>query len=219
MKISSEMIPDDIKVFLEIIYDRINSDFNVYIIGGYLRDKACGKEPKDLDIALIPKEGKPLQANYIPDKCYVNYNKFIRDIKGTEDLQKRGVYQIVGMFNRKLSTSDIQYIVYDKYMTREEVASDMDMGLAQIVWCPEDDTIYATQNFIDDNVHKVIKCYHEYDADRMYRRYERMKAKFPDYIVIGMPEMEVLPEQEQKERKAGTYKRPTFTGSFISEDL
>lgn len=212
-------IPEDIKGFTLDIQERVSECFDVYLGGGLLRDLYCDLQPKDVDVFFVPKQENIKEVTYIPPKCYVNYNKLTLGIKNSGDLRGRGVYQVVGMFNRSLSIPEVQFIVYNKFLSEKELARDFDLGICQIVWSAREDTIYMAEGFIEDHTHKVIRCLHDYDLERTYRRFERMLHKFPDYTPIGMPEMEVLPEQEQKERKAGTYKRPTFTGSFIAEDL
>ena len=211
------LVSQDVIDLLTDLRERVGLDFNIYLSGGYLRDVLCGLTPKDVDIVLAPKGDRPLEMYYIPSRYYVNYNTLAGGITDKSDMIERGVYQVVGLFNSKLSTPEVQFIVYSKPMTQEEVAFDFDMGINQIVWDGVSDEPTYTGAFLDGHKGKYIECMHDYCKVRTYRRFERMKEKFPEYETINMPSESVLPVEELRQRKAGTYVRP-ITGSFVGDD-
>ena len=190
-------IPEETKEFIRDIQNNLKGIFEVYLGGGTLRDLYCNKEIKDTDIFFIPCDGVAKNISYIPAKCYINYNKSTADLTDTSDMKERGVRQVVGLFNSKLTPCDIQFIVYDKKLTALDLAEDLDMGINQIVWSATEDKITYSPNFIDGHSDRVIECLHNYDEVRQYHRYQRMLNKFPDYTTVGMPSESVLPLQEQ----------------------
>lgn len=213
----TNLVAQDVIDLLTDLRKRVGEDFNIYLSGGYCRDVLCGLTPKDVDVVLTPKKDRPLEMYYIPSRYYVNYNTLAGDVTDKSDMIERGVYQVVGLFNSKLSTPEVQFIVYSKPMTQEEVAFDFDMGINQIVWDGISDVPTYTEAFLEGHKGKYIECMHDYCKVRTYRRFERMKDKFPEYEIINMPSITVLPVEEVRQRVAGTYTRP-ITGSFIGED-
>jgi hypothetical protein len=213
-------IPEDIKEFVKDISLRVSEEFDVYIGGGFLRDNCKALHPKDLDLFFIPKviAKTPAQVGYIPAKCYVNYNKNVANMSHTEDMDARGVSQVVGLFSPKLSTSEVQFIVYKKPMTMEDLAKDFDMNINQIVWCPTLGKVYASPSFTTGHDRRFILCMHEYNKVRMYDRYNRMELKFPDYEVIGKPLVIELPEITQLALSMGTHQDTAHVGSMIGEE-
>ena len=209
-------IAEDIKALLKGIQEEVKDKFTVYLGGGLVRDGYCGKTPKDTDIIFIPHLGNEgIEVSYIPEKFYCNYNKRVSEMSNTSDMQARGVTQVVGLFNSKLSTPEVQFIVYSKHLTMEELAADFDMGLCQVVWSPLEDVFYATDRFIQDHKRKIIECLHDYDKVRTYDRYCRMEAKYTDYKVVGKPSSSVLPFSDMLAAVSGTYKPREPTGSMV----
>ena len=209
-------IAGDIKELLKGIQEEVKDRFTVYIGGGAVRDGYCNKTPKDIDIVFIPhKSNEGGEVSYLPERFYCNYNKRISELNDTSDMRARGVSQVVGLFNGKLSTPEVQFIVYEKHLTTGELAQDFDMGINQVVWSPIDESFYATQAFLGAHENKIIECLHDYDPLRMYDRYCRMEAKFSDYKVVGKPDHDVLPVDDQLSAVCGTYKPRTPTGSLV----
>lgn len=208
-------IPDDIKSFVKDIQERVHNTMDIYIGGGWIRDNYCNLTPKDLDIFIVPKCEGINEVGYVPAKCYVNYNKRVSDLTNTQDMKDRGVSQVVGLFNSKLSTTEIQFIVYDKFLTSQELAADFDMSINQVVYSVEKESIYATDAFFNGHRNKVIECLHDYDPVRTYDRYCRMEQKFTDYEVVGKPSASVLPLLSFESVLSGTYKPRESTGSMV----
>lgn len=208
-------IAEDVKLLLQDIQQRLDGEFDVFIAGGYLRDLYCNKPIKDLDIFFVPCDDKTKDVSYIPAKFYINYNKRLSNLTNTSDMASRGVSQVIGLFNSKLSTPEVQFIVYGKHLTMQEVAKDMDMGINQIVYYHVREGVYATEAFIKGHEDKVIECLHEYDVVRTYDRYCRMEAKFSDYRAVGKPDHDVLPIDDQLSAVCGTYRPRTPTGSMV----
>ena len=214
----SARIPQDIKDFIIDIQEQVKGQFAVYLAGGFLRDLDNGLTPKDVDIFFTPCNDTKQDLGYIPARCYVNYNKKVSSFTHTDDMEQRGVSQVVGLFNSKLSTTEIQFIVYDKCLTMEAIAEDLDMGINQIIWSPILDRVIPTEGYLNDHSNKTITCLHDYAEVRTFRRFERMLEKFQDYTPINMPSKEVLPLSERIQRMTGSYVRPTSVGSFVGEE-
>lgn len=140
-----DKIPYEVKQLLREIEEK-SEGYNVYLAGGYLRDlyhEVASYDwshnifdimftPKDIDVIFIPTFGAKEFSLPTIERSYVNYDKPAKDI--SEDMAARGVTQLRGLFVPKLTTSDVQFIVYGKHMTRQEVAADMDCGINQVVW-------------------------------------------------------------------------------------
>lgn len=208
-------IAEDVKDLLKDLSKQLNGEFDVYLGGGYLRDSYCGLTPKDVDVFLVPVDNTPKRVSYTPAGYYINYRKIVGD--NNPELQHRHLHELVGLFNGKLSTPEVQFIVYDHYMDAYEVAEDLDMNINQVVWCPLKDILYSTQAFIKGHEDNVIECLGNDNDVRKYHRYERMSVKFPLYSTKGMPPYSVLPIGEQLQRLSGKYKPITSEGSFMSE--
>lgn len=203
-------IPQDIKDFVKEIQEK-SEGYHVYIAGGFCRDKYTGLTPKDLDIVMIPLSRENSYI-HIPARCYINYNKTTEDVGDSSDMKKRGVKQLIGMFNHSLSTKEVQLIVYDKYLPAHQVAEDMDMNIVQVIWDAKMDRVEATEAFVKGHEDKVIECLHEYDSVRMWHRFLRMESKFPSYKSINKP-----PEPAKAIRQSGSSAR--HSGSIdLGED-
>lgn len=213
-------LPEDVEEFIKDIAKQVSVNFDVYLGGGYIRDTYCGLTPKDVDIFFVPKKEQevPLQVGYIPTRCYINYNKNVSSMTHTEDMDARGVSQVIGLFNSKLSTTEVQFIVYKKPLTQEELAKDFDMNLNQCTWCPVKDKFYLSPEFISAHKDKELRCLHKYNTLRTYERYERMERRFPSYEVIGKPLVEDLPQITQLSVAMGTFKDTSHAGSMVGEE-
>ena len=183
---------------------------HVYLVGGYLRDKYVypqarktrflswmGKDnqPKDVDIVLIPRS---TSERAVPVEAVkgglVMYIKDCND----NDMAVRGVDKLVGVRMYELSTRDVQLIVYDKFLSEEEVMLDMDMNIVQAIYNPLTDEVHVSDAFLKGHNEKVIECLHKYDEERMLVRYERMEAKLSGYTTKGKPTLQL----SRKKRKA-----------------
>ena len=178
-------IPEDVQAFIDEVVSK-SEGCKIYIAGGYIRDLYLGMEPKDVDVFIIPQPGARAQP-WTPVKGYTNYHKMAGEIP---DMQDRGVHSVKGVWYSKMSTSDVQFIQYERHMSIEELAADMDMNICQIAWCPETGKLVPTVDFMDGHKEGFIECLHDYDIHRQFSRYERMEAKFPDYTTVGKPDLD-----------------------------
>jgi hypothetical protein len=200
-------IRTDVLEFIEDVAKK-TIGYDVYLGGGYLRDLYCGLEPKDIDLFFIPN-GNDRELPIL-SKTYINYSRSADEIP---DMQERGVDKVVGLFAPKLSTCDVQFIVYKKFLTADELAADMDMNINQCMYHIESKQFFLSKEFVYGHSEMVIQCLHTFDQTRMFKRYERMKGKFPSYGVIGQP---VLVE-EMRATILGDIARRQVTGSYIEE--
>jgi len=164
--------------------------YDVYLAGGYLRDLDYGTNtPKDVDLFFVPNSEEGLKHLPVWDH-FLGLGYPVYDYcSPTQDMRERGVDRVVCFVNKELSTQEVNYIVYDHFLTMEEVALDFDMGINQIVYDIQKDILFRSDNYIAHHENKVIECLHKFSKERMWQRYQRMKAKFPDYDVIGEPEV------------------------------
>jgi hypothetical protein len=209
-------IPQDVLDFLDVVVAKTKG-YHVYLGGGFLRDlyfnqvvnAATGrisdmkKVPKDLDIFFVPTINDVPRELPTIVKSYINYDTLAEDIP---DMEERGVAKVRGLFMSNLSTKDVQFIAYDKYFTTElELAADMDMNINQIMYNPHSKEFITTDEFVVGHNNKVIECLHQFDETRMYKRYQRMMAKFPDYTIETTLDMDY--------HKYMSTKRPTRSGT------
>lgn len=186
--------------FLEDLLSN-TTGYDIYLGGGYLRDSYWNniqgysldygfkfgvdnnlqpKQPKDLDIFLIPNN-EPVKQLPLMQNCYVNYNILAADIENCRD----NVERVIGLFARMLTpTKDIQLIVYDKYLTIEELAVDMDCNINQIMYSVKNDNLFMSTDFIKSHEEKTIKMMHDFEQERMFNRLRRMQKKYPDYTLV-----------------------------------
>jgi len=205
--------------------------YDVYLAGGYLRDQHCELPFKDLDVILTPNGEDRSPVLYAPKGYGMLYNKLC---EGNDDMKKRGVEMLVGLYKRKKevysndvmviggmicdmyeqtveSKTEVQYIVYDKPMTIEELADDMDMNINQVMWnpcyLPTSEGLYGcycTKEFYEGHDGEFIEFSHWYDNTRMYLRQKRMIEKFPAYDIyddIDLTETEKIDLAMKGERE------------------
>lgn len=182
------MLPNDVKVFLEEVVSKTKG-YDVYL-GGYLRDtyynlsKSGASEltapmtPKGLDIFFIPK-GESYTQLPVLAKMYINYDIMSKDIPNVRE----NVAQVRGVFMKALSTPDIQFIVYDKHITMQELSEDMDTNINQVMYDVKNESTCMTQDFVEGHANMEIKLIHQFDIERMFSRVRRMSAKFPSYAI------------------------------------
>ena len=200
------IIEEDVALFIEDVYKN-TTGYNIYLGGGYHRDKYTGNTPKDVDVFVIPNgQEKDL---YIPPRGYNNYIKNARDIS---DMQKRGVHKVRGDWYSKMSTSDVQFIIYEKPMTMEELAEDMDINICQVMYSAATLKVSATKAFVDGHKNEVIECLHDYDRVRTFKRYVRMEDKFFTYSTKGKPDLDCYELSELAQHM-------NHDGSFCEETL
>jgi len=200
-------IRTDVLKFIEDVAKK-TIGYDVYLGGGYLRDLYCGLEPKDIDLFFIPNGNE--KELPILSKTYINYSRSADEIP---DMQERGVDKVVGLFAPKLSTCDVQFIVYKKVLSGLDLAKDMDMNINQVMYHVKSKKFFYSIDFLNGHHRMIIECLHQFDQTRMFKRYERMKGKFPSYDVIGQPVFDDYKEDELRD----VVRRTQSTGSYIAE--
>lgn len=200
-------IREDVLAFIEDVSNKTRG-YKVYLGGGYLRDLYCNLEPKDVDLFFVPTSGE--KGIPVLSKTYINYERAAEEIP---DMQERGVAKVRGIFVPKLSTCDVQFIIYEKVLDGMELAKDMDMNINQVMYDVETKEFLLSTAFINGHHHCYIECLHTFDQTRMFKRYERMKLKFPSYHVLGQP---VFDDYKSDELVALVKSRQS-TGSYIEE--
>lgn len=230
-----KLIPLDILQFLENVEDRTKG-YDVYLGGGFLRDLYWNKltgfgdwrnyytgegidhqpmVPKDLDIFFIPKVNSKIHELPVIPKTYINYDIPAEDIPNVRE----NVKHVRGLFMKTLSVRDIQFIVYDKAMSMQGLAEDMDCSINQCMYQPSTGFSYVTNAFTNSHEDKVIEMMHEFEGERMFNRLNRMQAKFPDYkLKHNIPEEDwKLFEHKQLHSTSVRKRSGSSTGSFIED--
>lgn len=209
------LIKEDVLVFLDDVLCHTKG-YEVYLAGGYLRDMYYQKyfntdnimvQPKDVDIIFVPvSEGKELP---VLGSTYINYDVMAKDIPNVRD----NVERVRGMFATWLSTPDVQFIVYDKYLTIQQLAEDMDCNINQAMYNIATGESFCTEAFVQGHENKVIELLHTFETTRMCNRIIRMNKKFPSYTVVhNISEEDWLEATTKPKVKGGVH-----CGSFIEE--
>lgn len=175
-------IPQEITDLLETLQAR-SQGYDVYIGGGCLADlykdikdgMVKYYQPKDIDVFFTPKQDATLLELPTIARSYINYDMNSEEI--APDMKARGVTTLRGLFVPSLTvTTDVQFIVYGKPITQEEIAADMDCNVNQVMY--SNGRWYHTDAFEDGHDKGVIKMLHHFDEKRMAKRLFRMKEKF-----------------------------------------
>ena len=231
-----DLILRDVLNFLDDVVTKTKG-YDVYLGGGYLRDLYYNKingfgdfrnyyvgeginnqpmVPKDLDVFFIPKINEDIQELPALAKTYINYDVMAEDIPNVRENVKR----VRGLFMKTLSTRDVQFIVYDKSMSMRSLAEDMDCNLNQVMYSPESELGYMTDDFTNSHEDKTIELLHEFETSRMIARLKRMEKKFPDYTLVHkIPQKEIDFYESKEEMEKRIKRRGTSTGSFISDEI
>jgi len=176
--------------------------YDVYLGGGFLRDSYCNLHYKDIDIFLVPNGEDKQLVPYQPKDYGISYTKTCDD---NNDMKKRGVGALIGLYEKGdefLDKKEVQYIIYDKHMTQEDLCLDMDMTINQVMWNPCESECMVSELFISDHDQGWLRFQHKYDNIRMYCRLKRMEEKFPYYDVwdeIELTEYEKIELAEKGE--------------------
>lgn len=211
------VIPNDV---LEILQEIVSNTkgYRVYLGGGFLRDLYVdrGLQPKDIDVFFVPLPDQP--EYFIHDTPTLADFKYRMDTTDSISMYKRGVVRLIGFNTPSLSTKEMQYIIYGKFLTGMELAQDMDAGINQVMYDVLTKEFIFSDKFLLDHKIKVIKIYHHFERHRTIDRYERMQAKFPDYLCIGKPVFSVSLEDEP-DGYGGSESGGHYAGLTISPDI
>lgn len=220
------LIKKDVLDFIELVANK-SRGYDIYLGGGYLRDTyyqtvknkdIITTKPKDIDLFFIPKQNENVFELPTIPHTYINYNIDARDIPNVRE----NVKHVRGLFKSDLSTKDIQFIIYDKPMTMEFLAEDMDCNINQIMYSIKDQVGYATNNFYNGFEDDLILMLHTFDTERMFGRVQRMMKKFPTFTVehnIPVLEWERLSYEMEVDKLSGKRKRVRANGSFIGDEM
>lgn len=181
-------VPEEVLGLLKAIDKAVGTKYEVYLAGGFLRDSYGNAPIKDIDIMVVPKEHQGTATgdvyglvvdNYImdwfaPEKLL--YSEYL------EGMSERGVDGLIMGSSPNLGGFETQLIVYANPMTPEEIASDMDLNICQIVM-GVDGEVLATDAFVSGFQHKVITVLKGQSDEREKERVGRMLIKYPDFHV------------------------------------
>lgn len=220
------LIKEDVLEFLQKVAVKTKG-YDVYLGGGYLRDNYFQEyinkgniltQPKDLDIFFIPNNETSFCELPAIEKTYINYDIDARDIPNV----RPNIKHVRGLFNAYLSTRDIQFIVYDKPLTMQQLAEDMDCNLNQIMYNVKTGVGYHTGAFYSGFEDKEIEMLHEFEVERMFGRIQRMMKKFPSFTVthnIPLLEWGRMCYEMEADKLSGKRKRLRAEGSFIDDKV
>jgi len=130
---------------------------------------------------VIPEQGEDCDAwdfdTILRDSEFHATKELLDECQYMSDMSRRGV---CGLFMGLYDGSEVQFILYDKYLTQEQVTLDMDINLCQITM-NSDEEIVESDNFIEGFATDTITLHHEYSEKRKQQRIDRMLAKSPTF--------------------------------------
>lgn len=163
------------------IEDISDDTVKLYVAGGYLRDTMNGLPPKDVDIMVVPNKGESVDAwdmsGILGCTEFHVRKEWLEECQYMSDMQKRGV---VGLIMGEYNGVEVQFILYDDYMTQEQVTHDMDINICQITM-DSDSNVVESDNFVAGFANNEITLHHEYSEKRKQSRIDRMVAKYPTF--------------------------------------
>lgn len=154
------------------------------IHGGMLRDLVLEKPFNDIDIAIRYADAERVQQILELDNKtlraagseYENHCRYVCDWKKSIQVGYRSV--------------DINIIAWDDKSygewCKEEVAAGCDWGLSQI--SHDAQGLHVSENFIADVINEHWTLYRDDNEARSYKRYHRLKEKYPWPINLGVTE-------------------------------
>lgn len=158
-----------------------DSSWRLYIGGGYLRDTEHGVTPKDVDVMVVPDDSLTFSDDFYDlvntqdelkvEKCFVDECQYM------SDMTKRSVS---GLIMCEFNGEPLQFIIYGKKLSQEELTLDMDINICQIT-CDSSGLLFTSENYIDGFKNKEIKVLHDYSEKRKHARVQRMLEKYPDF--------------------------------------
>lgn len=176
---------EQVKELLTIVNELADGEFTAYVAGGYLRDTLNGIQPKDIDIMVVPTgygDAWDFESLVVDELYGYRTTKLLLDeCQYMSDMKKRGV---CGLFMGNYKDIEVQFIVYNRALTQEEVTLDMDINLCQITM-GADGIVIESDNFVTGFADSVISLHHEYSEKREKERLDRMLAKYPTFSVRG----------------------------------
>ena len=176
------MSPNEVQAMMKKVETLFDGGYKLYIAGGYLRDIHNNLSPKDVDIMVVPQgyiyDPDDFGEMIVSLEDYTVEKTFIHQCQYMSDMLERGVGGLV-MGSMDCGT-DVQFIIYDNFMSQQEITDDMDMNCNQITMDSDGQSMTSpeyTKCFED----KHIKILHSYSEARKVSRMKRMMAKFPDF--------------------------------------
>lgn len=172
---------EEVKSIMINIEDLSGGQVKCYLAGGYLRDMTAGLTPKDIDIMVTPNARANFDADdmadVLSDSDFSEEKAITQGCDYMADMSDRGVK---GLFIGSWLGNDVQFILYQKNLSQDQVSLDMDIGICQISMNSDGD-IVESENFVNDFADGVVRVYHDYDIGRRIDRVNRMLVKFPTF--------------------------------------
>lgn len=167
----------------------------LFVGGGYLRDKYFGFEPKDIDFFTLNEvpdifQQSPLavmSGNYMDDKDSIDSEGNRRRVLSVWDVDG-GHYPI-----------QLIQLNPDLASNVDEAVSQFALGIQQIYW--HDDVLQVREPFENDRDCKtltVTRCFSVWEASTIIGKLDQLKRdKFPDHAIVIPPEYQELFEKAQ----------------------
>lgn len=180
-----------VEKLLQEIESLFDGEARAYVAGGYLRDTEHSIKPKDVDVMIVPSETVSDDPWWIADVLtgLPGYNvtkTLIEECYYMSDMSDRGVIALV-MGERE--GTPLQFIVYGKTLTQEQLVDDMDINICQIAM-NSDGKIHSSAAYAEGFETKTILMMHDYSVKRQVSRLRRMLEKYPDFDAPQLAEME-----------------------------
>lgn len=173
---------EQVREILECVEVACAHDVKCYVAGGFLRDTMNNIKPKDVDIMVAPQndifDAFDLSLGLMRTEFHV-VKELLEECQYMPDMQTRGVE---GLITGEYNGVDVQFILYNKNLTQQQVTGDMDINLCQITMNSAGD-IYETDNFVRGFADSVISLHHTYSEKRVKQRFDRMLAKYPTFSI------------------------------------
>lgn len=180
-------IESHVHMFIRMLCD-FNPAHDVFIAGGYLRDRFIGRPWKDLDMFFIPARA---QAQiYLPPSVHIGYT-----MEGEVLTQCRpNIGKIIGgnysFFDHTFPFQIIQYKssrdCTSAPMTIYDVADDMDYNINQFAYEARQNILFITKEALAGHLQRRIELLREDNGrsqELLGERLIKMKARFPDYHI------------------------------------
>ena len=152
---------------------------NAVIAGGCLRDLACGKEIKDVDV-FIPNS-KEIQED-LNDFKLNHTTQIIRTVK--DSYGNWACNDVKDILTLTWGSLQVEIITVD--VTKDHIVDRFDFGICQVQY--DGTEVYYTKEFEKDYLNKtftLINCKNEEQHTRSIKRFEAFhKGKYSDYSLV-----------------------------------
>lgn len=181
-----DFYPQIPQAWLEVLKQVMTICGTAYIAGGALRDLACDKPIKDVDIFINPDLGHDTIEKFFDTYGY-NHETIPGSCMGIIEACSVSHFYVP---HAEIHFELIQYQLKDgMQFSQENLVDRFDFGICQISCGTH--YVYMHTNFIHALRYKVIKQVNLEHPEIVKERLERLRHKFPNFLV------EVIQEQEQ----------------------